>query len=70
MSERIGIIEASRILGIAPNTVRRLVREGILPAYEVVGVKGVQFKREDVEKLLRPVEPERSTARRKAKLNR
>jgi excisionase family DNA binding protein len=55
----IGITEAAKILGISRNTVQKLVEEGILPAYEVTGVKGWQFKRADVQGLIRRVEPKK-----------
>ncbi len=47
--------EACDILGISPNTVRKLIRTGVLPAYEIKGVKGFQLKRADVEALITPV---------------
>lgn len=58
MSDRIGVSQASKMLRISPITVRKLVRKGILPAFQVIGVKGYQFRRQDVEALLRPVEPD------------
>ena len=57
MEEWIGVIEASKILGIAPNTVKGLVQKGILPAYEITGVRGYQFKRQDVLAMIKRVEP-------------
>lgn len=57
MSDWIGVTEAKEILGISVNTVKKLIREGILPAYEVPGVRGPRFHREDVEKLIRRIEP-------------
>lgn len=57
MGDWIGVIEASSILGISPNTVKKLVREGVLTAYEITGVRGYQFQREDVERLIKRVEP-------------
>jgi excisionase family DNA binding protein len=52
----ISLKEACELLGVAPNTVRRLIRTGVLPAYEIKGVRGFQIKRADVEGLIRPVE--------------
>lgn len=67
MGDWIGIIEVCRILGISPNTVKKLVDEGILPAYEIIGVRGLQFKREEVEKLIRRVEPKSGKAEQRRK---
>ncbi len=58
MSNWIGIAEACEILGVSPNTVKKLVRKGILPAYQIAGVRGLQFHPEDVEKLVQRVEPD------------
>ena len=55
MGEWISMKEACELLGVAPNTVRRLIREGVLPAYEIKGVRGFQIKRADVEALITPV---------------
>ncbi len=65
MANRIGLKEACKILQLSPNTVKRLVREGRLPAYQVAGVRGLQFEREDVEKLITPVEPKGKTVKHK-----
>ena len=68
MDNWIGISEASKILRISPNTVKKLVREGILPAYQVTGVRGLQFQREEVKKLIKrvePVKPKPDTSHRK-----
>lgn len=67
MGEWIGVTDASKILGISPNTVKKLVSDGVLPGYEVTGVQGLQFKREDVEKLIRRVEVKPKTTKRSVK---
>ncbi len=54
-SKWISLAEASRILGIAPNTIRRLVERGTLPAFKIQGVAGYRFQREQVEALIQPV---------------
>jgi excisionase family DNA binding protein len=54
-SKWISLAEASRILGIAPNTVRRLVERGTLPAFKIQGVAGYRFQREQVEALIQLV---------------
>ena len=50
--------EAADLLGISKNTLKRLVREGLLKAYRVKGVTGLQFRRQDVLALLEEVTPE------------
>lgn len=67
MGNWIGVSEASKILGISPNTVKKLVQKGILPAYQVTGVQGLQFKREDVENLIKRVEPKPLQTKRRRK---
>jgi excisionase family DNA binding protein len=57
MANWIGMAEACEILAISSNSVRKLIRQGILPAYEVPGIRGPRFHREDVEKLVRRIEP-------------
>ncbi len=54
-SKWISLAEASRILGIAPNTIRRLVERGTLPAFKIQGVAGYRFQREQVEALIQSV---------------
>ncbi len=60
MADWIGMSEACEILGLSNNTVKKLVRKGILPAYQITGVRGLQFHPEDVEKLVQRVEPDES----------
>jgi len=55
MSEWITMKEACDLLGVASNTIRRLILNGVLPAYEIKGVRGYQIKRADVEALITPV---------------
>ena len=50
--------QAADILGISKNTLKRLVKEGYIKAYRVRGVRGWQFKLEDVLSLLQEVKPE------------
>jgi excisionase family DNA binding protein len=47
--------ETCKYLDLAPNTVYKLVRSGGLRAYQVRGVRGMKFKKEDVEALLTEV---------------
>ncbi len=58
MADWLKVQDACDILGVSPNTLRRLVKEGKLQAYVIDGVRGYQFRREDVEKLIIPVKPE------------
>lgn len=58
MSAWLKVHEACELLGVSPNTLRRLVKEGRLQAYVVDGVRGYQFRSEDVKKLIIPVRPE------------
>ncbi len=57
MGNWISLSEACEILGLSTNTVKKLVRKGILPAYEIKGVRGPRFHPEDVERLIKRVEP-------------
>ena len=67
MDEWIAMKDACKMLGIVPNTLRKLIRTGVLPAYQVKGVRGYQIKRTDVEALLTPVqvEPVRGSKKKK-----
>ena len=57
MADWIGMAEAKEILGLSHNTIKKLINQGTLPAYEIPGVRGPRFHREDVEKLIRRIEP-------------
>ncbi len=65
MANWIGITEACEILGLSNNTVKKLVRKGILPAYQIPGVRGPRFHPEDVEKLIQRVEPTEASPQEK-----
>jgi excisionase family DNA binding protein len=56
MEQWLNIKQACEMLGVTANTVRKLIRTGVLPAREIIGVRGFQIKREDVESLIKPVE--------------
>ncbi len=49
------MVDACKILGVSRNTLKRLIREGIVPAYEVQGVAGYKLRRDEVEALIEPV---------------
>lgn len=51
----ISVVEACKILGVSRNTLKKLIREGTLPAYTIQGIAGYKVKRHDVEALLQPV---------------
>ena len=55
MADWLNMEEACAILGISRNTLKKLIREGDVPAYTVAGVVGYKLKREDVEALIKPV---------------
>lgn len=44
--------EVAAIFQVSPYTVRSWAREGVIPSVKVAGMKGVRFRRDDVEKLL------------------
>ena len=52
--------EASRILGLSPNTIRTAIRSGDIPGIRVGGSYLVE--REGLERLLAEASPERHTA--------
>jgi excisionase family DNA binding protein len=60
MVDWLSLKEACEILGLAPNTVRKLIRTGVLPAYEIKGVRGPRFRKEDLEVLITPIQPQSS----------
>lgn len=47
--------EAREYLGISDATLRRLVREGRLPAYRMGGMGRLRFRKEDLDAVLVPV---------------
>ena len=57
-SKWVSINEACEILGITRPSIYRLVKNGILPAYRIKGVRGMKFKREDVLALIERVKPD------------
>jgi len=59
--------ETREILGVTRNTLKGLVRKGILPAYTIEGVVGLRFKRPEVEALIKRVEPQKAVAKKIAR---
>ncbi len=70
MSGWLSVEDACSILGISRNTLKKLIREGNVPAYTIAGVVGYKLKREDVEALIKPVSiqkpPKESSRKKKA----
>lgn len=54
MSTYLTAAEVADMLGITPKTLRRLVAEGVLPAYRL-GPRMLRFKAEEVEAAIKPV---------------
>jgi excisionase family DNA binding protein len=50
----IGIPESATYLGVAEKTIRRLIRDGKLPAYRL-GNRVIKLKISDVESVLTPI---------------
>jgi excisionase family DNA binding protein len=65
MADWLTLKDVRELLGVAPNTVRKLIRTGQLPAYQITGVRGPRFKRADVEALIRPIEVKPATPKGK-----
>jgi excisionase family DNA binding protein len=58
MVEWLSLKEACEILELAPNTVRKLIRTGTLRAYEIKGIRGPRFRKEDLDALITPIQPQ------------
>lgn len=56
MKDWLNLKETCAMLGLSANTVKRLVDEGILQAYEIKGVQGLRYKKQDVEALITPTQ--------------
>lgn len=54
-SDWVTLAEACEMLGVARNTLKKLIREGRVNAYTVDGVVGYKLKRQDVQALIKPV---------------
>lgn len=54
MNDLITIGQAAEILGCHPQTIRRAIAAGSLPAYRF-GPRAIRLRRSDVEAALRPV---------------
>jgi excisionase family DNA binding protein len=67
MADWLTLKDVRDLLGVAPNTVRKLIRTGKLPAYQITGIRGPRFKREDVEALIRPIEVKSAESKGKKK---
>ena len=49
--------EAAQILGISPTSLKKLVKQGVIPAYRIKGIMGLRFKRSEVLDLIEKVDP-------------
>ena len=65
-SDWISVVAACKILGVSRNTLKKLIREGTLPAYTIQGIAGYKIKRHDVEALLQPVAVETSKKQKRS----
>ena len=54
-SDWVTLTEACEMLGVARNTLKKLIREGRVDAYTIDGVVGYKLKRQDVQALIKPV---------------
>ena len=53
--------EAAETLGVHVQTLRAYVRSGKLPALRLAGERAIRIRRSDLDKVLEPVQPEKST---------
>lgn len=53
--EWLSVEDACALLGISRNTLKKLIREGRVPAYTIEGVVGYKLKRSEVDTLIKPV---------------
>jgi excisionase family DNA binding protein len=59
--EYVTVAEAATLLRVATSTVRRWIREGVVPAYRI-GRRRVALKRDDLSSLITPVGPDMETS--------
>ena len=52
-----GIKEAAELCSCAPDTIRRSIAKGELPAYRLGSSRVIRIKPRDLEKFMRPVTP-------------
>lgn len=53
----ITLAEAGVRLSVSKDTIRRRVDDGLLPAYRIIGSRGVRVKAEDVDRMMIPMDP-------------
>ena len=56
--------EAAAALGIHVQTMRAYIRTGRLPAYRIAGERAIRIRRNDLERILEPLVPEKEKAER------
>ncbi len=49
------MVDACEILAVSRNTLKKLIREGTLPAFTIRGVAGYRLRRHEVQALMRRV---------------
>lgn len=54
----VSINEAAEVLAVNHMTVRRMIWRGELPAYRIGKSRAIRIKTSDIEKMLRPIEPQ------------
>ena len=54
----LSVRQAAEFLSVSPRTIRRYIKQQLLPAYRVAGQPTIRIKREDLEAVLEPVAAE------------
>jgi excisionase family DNA binding protein len=54
MTTLVNDVEAARLLGLRPATIRRMRADGRLPFVKPTGMRAVRIRVEDIEALMRP----------------
>jgi excisionase family DNA binding protein len=54
----LSVRQAADFLSVSPRTIRRYIKQQLLPAYRVAGQPTIRIKREDLEAVLEPVAAE------------
>lgn len=59
-NELFSVQEAAEFLGVSESTIRRYIYDGQLLAYRLGNGRLIRIKRQDLEKLLSPINPSNS----------
>jgi len=57
LAKMLTIDEVAEATGFTSKTIRRRIRDGVLPAYRFPGCRGMRIKSEDLDAALVPVRP-------------